>query len=42
VTYPVPAGPGLGVEFDERLAEESFRFWEPPHFRRRDGSYTNY
>ncbi len=42
VTYPVPAGPGLGVEFDETLAEESFRFWEPPHFRRRDGSYTNY
>ena len=27
---------------ESRLAEESFRFWEPPHFHRRDGSYTNY
>jgi galactonate dehydratase len=42
VTYAVPQGPGLGVEFNEALAGEAFRFWEPPHFHRRDGSYTNY
>ena len=41
--YPVPDTPGLGVEVDEaRLARESFRFWEAPHLRRRDGSYTNW
>ena len=40
--YPVPTGPGLGVEFNEDFAEESFTFWEPPHLRRRDGSYTNW
>jgi galactonate dehydratase len=42
-TYVVPDGPGLGVEVDEaRLAREEFRFWEAPHLRRRDGSYTNW
>ncbi|MBM3524536.1 MAG: mandelate racemase/muconate lactonizing enzyme family protein, partial [Alphaproteobacteria bacterium] len=41
--YLVPDMPGLGVEVDEaRLARESFRFWEAPHLRRRDGSYTNW
>jgi len=41
--YVVPDGPGLGVEVnEERLARESFRFWEAPHLRRRDGSYTNW
>ena len=41
--YPVPDGPGLGVEVDEkRLTAEPFRHWEAPHLRRRDGSYTNW
>ena len=42
VTYPVPTEPGLGVEFNANMAQEHFRFWEPPHFYRRDGSHTNY
>lgn len=41
-SYPVPTAPGLGVEFNPEMAKESFRFWEAPHFYRRDGSYTNY
>jgi galactonate dehydratase len=41
--YVVPDGPGLGVEVDEaRVKAESFRFWEAPHLRRRDGSFTNW
>jgi galactonate dehydratase len=40
--YPVPSGPGLGVEFNEEAAGEPFRFWEAPHWRREDGSYTNW
>jgi galactonate dehydratase len=40
---PVPDTPGLGVEFNEELvAEQAFKFWEAPHLRRRDGSYTNW
>jgi galactonate dehydratase len=40
---PVPDGPGLGVEFDEVLAQrQEFRFWEAPHLHRLDGSYTNW
>ena len=39
----VPDGPGLGVEFNEELAsEQTFKFWESPHLRRRDGSHTNW
>ncbi|MCY3791159.1 MAG: mandelate racemase/muconate lactonizing enzyme family protein, partial [Gemmatimonadetes bacterium] len=39
----VPEGPGLGVEFNEELAQEQeFKFWEAPHLRRRDGSHTNW
>ena len=39
----VPEGPGLGVEFNEELArEQEFKFWEAPHLKRRDGSYTNW
>jgi galactonate dehydratase len=42
-SYPVPDRPGLGVEVDEkRLARDAFKFWEPPHLRRGDGSYTNW
>ncbi len=41
--YIVPDGPGLGVEFnEERAQKEKFRYWEAPHLRRRDGSYTNW
>ena len=41
--YPVPDAPGLGVTVDEdRVKLEAFRFWEAPHLRRRDGSYTNW
>lgn len=41
--YPVPEGPGLGVEVDEaRIKAQSFRFWEAPHLRRTDGSITNW
>ena len=40
--YPLPTGPGLGVEFNEDMAGEPFEFWEPPHLHRRDGSYTNW
>jgi galactonate dehydratase len=41
--YLVPDAPGLGVEVNEALVrEQSFRFWEAPHLRRRDGSFTNW
>ena len=41
--FRVPDGPGLGVEFDEEAAAaQRFEFWEAPHLRRRDGSYTNW
>ncbi|MFE0018266.1 mandelate racemase/muconate lactonizing enzyme family protein [Mesorhizobium sp. NPDC059054] len=41
--YPVTDTPGLGIEVNEDLiARESFRFWEPPHLKRRDGSVTNW
>jgi galactonate dehydratase len=41
--YTVPDAPGLGVEVnEERLTAASFKFWEAPHLRRRDGSYTNW
>lgn len=41
--YPVGDAPGLGIEVNEqRIARESFAFWEAPHLRRRDGSVTNW
>ena len=40
--FPLPEGPGLGVEFNEEMAGEEFAFWEAPHLHRRDGSYTNW
>ena len=39
----VPDGPGLGVTFNEEMAEEqTFKFWEANHLRRTDGSFTNW
>ena len=41
--FRVPDGPGLGIEVDEaQLSRDSFRFWEAPHLKRRDGSVTNW
>jgi galactonate dehydratase len=41
--FPVPNGPGLGVEVNEEyLKREEFKFSESPHLHRRDGSYTNW
>jgi galactonate dehydratase len=41
--FPLPTGPGLGVSFNEEAAREhAFRWWEEPHWRRRDGAYTNW
>jgi galactonate dehydratase len=40
--FPLPDGPGLGVEFNEEAAGGQFEFWESPRLHRRDGSLTNY
>lgn len=41
--FAVPDAPGLGVTFDEeRAAAQTWQFWEAPHWRRRDGSVTNW
>lgn len=41
--YPVGDLPGLGVEVNEEAIQAaSFRFWEAPHLKRRDGSVTNW
>lgn len=40
---PVIDAPGLGIEVNEELArQQAFKFWEAPHLRRSDGSYTNW
>jgi galactonate dehydratase len=37
-----PTRPGIGIEFDRDAASRyPFEFTEPPHFRRRDGSFAN-
>ena len=42
-SFPVPDAPGLGIELDEQVAQQhSWKFWEAPHFRRQDGSVTNW
>ncbi len=42
-TFPVPDAPGLGVELNEELAQtQEWQYWEAPHWRRRDGSVTNW
>ncbi|MBX3014887.1 MAG: mandelate racemase/muconate lactonizing enzyme family protein [Caldilineaceae bacterium] len=41
--FPILDTPGLGVEVNEELIlKQEFKFWEAPHLRRRDGSYTNW
>ena len=41
--YALPAGPGLGVEFDEEAAAKyPMKMHEHPHLQRPDGSYTNW
>ena len=40
--YLLPTEPGMGIEFNEDLASDEFHFWEAPHWRKRDGSYTNW
>ena len=41
--YPVTDTPGLGIEVNEELLRrQSFKFWEAPHLKRRDGSVTNW
>ncbi|HTJ70637.1 MAG TPA: mandelate racemase/muconate lactonizing enzyme family protein [Actinospica sp.] len=42
--YPVPTAPGLGIDVDESLLAEfaTADWFEPPHLRRTDGSYTNW
>ena len=43
LSFPLPTAPGLGVTFDEAVADKfPFEFWEAPHWQRRDGSYTNW
>jgi galactonate dehydratase len=42
-SYRVPDRPGLGIEVNEdALKKLEFQFFEPPHLRRRDGSFTNW
>ncbi|HQZ55068.1 MAG TPA: mandelate racemase/muconate lactonizing enzyme family protein [Thermoflexales bacterium] len=42
-SFPVPTAPGLGIEIDEKAAAaQEWKFWEAPHYRRRDGSVTNW
>jgi galactonate dehydratase len=42
-SFPVPTAPGLGIEFNEALAgKQQFKFWEAPHWVRRDGSVQNW
>ena len=42
-SYPVSDAPGLGVEVNEELiSAQSFKFWQAPLLRRRDGSVTNW
>ncbi|MCA9438028.1 MAG: mandelate racemase/muconate lactonizing enzyme family protein, partial [Candidatus Omnitrophica bacterium] len=39
----LPTRPGLGVDFDEEAAKKyPGEMTEPPHFKRNDGSFTNY
>lgn len=42
-SFPVPNTPGLGIDIDLKLAEtQTWKFWEAPHWKRRDGSVQNW
>jgi galactonate dehydratase len=42
-SFPLPTAPGLGIEMDEAAAQDqSWKFWEAPHYRRNDGSVNNW
>ena len=42
-SIPVSDAPGLGVEFNEELAQtHTWHYFDPPHWRRNDGSVTNW
>lgn len=42
-SFPVPDAPGLGVEFNEAAAQaQTWQYSEAPHWRRPDGSVTNW
>ena len=42
-SFPLPEAPGLGVEVNEdALDDYPFALFETPHWRRRDGAYTNW
>jgi galactonate dehydratase len=42
-SFPLPTAPGLGITFNEEaVADHPFELWDAPHFRRRDGSFTNW
>jgi galactonate dehydratase len=41
--FPVPTGPGLGVDVDEEYVKrQEFKFAEAPRLRKRDGSVQNW
>lgn len=41
--YPVPTGPGLGIEVNEDYVKSlTYDFFEFPHLKRSDGSVTNW
>ena len=41
--FKVGDAPGLGIEVNEALlAQQSFRYWQAPMLKRRDGSVTNW
>jgi galactonate dehydratase len=43
--FPVPETPGLGIEVNEDLLarmSSTYRYYEPPHWQEKDGSYTNW
>ena len=41
--FVVPDAPGLGVDFNEELAQtHTWHYFEAPHWRRTDGSVTNW
>jgi galactonate dehydratase len=41
--FPVPSGPGLGVEVDEAyILKQEYRMSDAPRWRKRDGSITNW